>query len=168
MSLAAVSIASMAAAAVGSLVSGVSQAGQANRAAGIANQNADIAEQQGTAEANLVRERAARLAGANRTNAGASGVDISGFNDAMADSDISSELDAQTSIWNSKMQANNLRAQGKADRSSGTSALVGAGIGAGTQALAGYGNWKYLSARDPAVLSPGSGGAGMARFGGIF
>jgi hypothetical protein len=125
MSLAAVSIGSMVASAVGSLVSGVSQAGQAKRAAAVADANAEQAEQQGQSQAGLIRERAARLAGANRAAAGASGVDISAFTDAFTDSDISAEMDAQTAIHNSKVQANNFRAEGSADRSRGTGALIG-------------------------------------------
>lgn len=146
MSTAAIQLAPMAIAAVGSLVQGVSQAGQAKRAGAAADQNADLAEQQGEAEAGLIRERAKRLAATNRTNAGASGVDISGFMDALSDSDISAEQDAQTAVRNAKVQADNFRAQGKADSSSGNSALIGGGFGAGTAALQGYGNWKLLQA----------------------
>lgn len=170
MSIAAVSLASMAVAAAGSLVQGVSQSGQARRSAKAADANADEALRQGQAEAGLIRERARRAKGSNLANIGASGVDISGsFADALEDSDINAEIDAQTAVRNSKMQANNFKAQAKADRSSGTSALIGGAFGAGTQALSGYGNWKLLKsygAGSPSADSPWAvpaGGHGGAR-----
>ncbi len=145
MALETVALVSAGVGAIGSLVQGVSQAGAANRSAAVAKSNAKVAEQQGEAEASLIRERARRLKGSNKANIGASGVDISGsFADALDDNDISSELDAQTALYNSKLQADNFRAQAKADKSSGTAGLIGGVIGAGTQALSGYGNWKLL------------------------
>lgn len=166
MSLAAVSIASMAASAVGSLVSGVSQAGQAKRAAAAGEANADEAEAQGQAQADLIRERALRLKGSNKAAIGASGVDISGsFADALSDSDISAEMDAQTAVRNSKMQANNLRSQASADRSSGTNAMIGGAFGAGTKALEGYGNWRLLQARAVTPDSTGAYGSQASRAG---
>jgi hypothetical protein len=160
MSVAAVSLASMAVSAAGSIASSISQAGQAKRAAAVADQNAQVVEQQGQAQADLIRERALRLRGANKAAIGASGVDISGsFADALDDSDISAELDAQTAIYNSKMQANNDRAQAGADRGTAGAAIAGGVFGAGSQALSGYGNWKLLSANG-AGTSPGTGWAG--------
>jgi len=86
--------------------------------------NARLAEREGESQAARIREKARRLAGENRAMAGASGVDISGsFLDALADSDIDAELDAQTALWNSKIKAENyrstardLRARRKADQ----------------------------------------------------
>jgi len=162
MSLASASVASMAAAAVGSLVQGVSQAAQAKRAAGIADANADVAERQGQAEAELVRERARRLRGTNVANIGASGVDITGsFADALSDNDISSELDAQNAIWTAKNQAKNFRAQGGADRSSADASLLGGVFGAGTQALQGYGNWRLLKTMQPGATTATTPGASI-------
>lgn len=168
MSLAAVSIASMAASAVGSLVSGVSQAGQAKRAAAAADANAENAVQEGQAQADLIRERARRQKGTNLANIGASGVDISGsFADALEDSDIESEMDAQTAVRNAKMQANNFKAEAKSDRSGATGALIGGAVGAGTQALQGYGNWRLLKTMSPGAsgyqASVPAGGHGGAR-----
>jgi hypothetical protein len=144
MSLAAASLAATAVSAAGSLASGVAQAGQARRAAAAADANAEEAAQQGQAQADLIRERAARLRGTNRANAGASGIDISGFADAFDDNDISAELDALTAIRNAKMQAGNFKSEAAAQRSGATGALIGGTIGAGTQALSGYGNWRLL------------------------
>jgi hypothetical protein len=144
-----ISLATMAVAAAGSLIQGASQASQAKRAGKVADANAEMAESQGAAEASLIREKARRLAGSNRAAIGASGVDISGsFFDALQDSDIASEMDAQTTAYNSKVQANNFRAQGKADRASGSSAMVGGVVGAGTKALQGYGNWRLLKTQE--------------------
>jgi hypothetical protein len=79
---------------------------------------------------------------------GASGVDISGsFADALADSDINAELDAQTAKWNRDIEADNYRSRAKADRDAGFGALAGGAFGAGTQALSGYGNWQMLKAQ---------------------
>jgi hypothetical protein len=130
--------------AVGSIVSGVSQHSQAKSQAAYADANAELAEQQGQSEAQAVREKARRLAGQSRAAIGASGVDISGsFLDALADSDIDAELDAQTAVWNSKLDARNQRVQAKAARAQGGSALVGGFFGAGSSALQGYGDWDY-------------------------
>jgi hypothetical protein len=162
MSVAAVSLASMAVSAAGSIASSISQAGQAKRAAAVADQNAQVVEQQGQAQADLIRERALRLRGANKAAIGASGVDISGsFADALDDSDISAELDAQTAVYNSKMQANNARAQAGADRSSASSSIVGGVFGAGSQALSGYGNWKLLGAYGNGATSTGASSGGV-------
>src|SRR5690242_7903072 len=143
-----VPIAAAAASAVGSLVSGVSQYGQARGQAAYANANAGLAEQQAQSQAQVIREKARRLSGQNRAAIGASGVDISGsFLDALADSDIDAELDAQTALWNGKIEAANQRAQAKAARASGTSALIGGIFGAGTAAVSGCGDWYDARAR---------------------
>jgi hypothetical protein len=155
MSIETIALVSAGVGAVGSLVAGVSQAGQARRAAKVADANASEAVRQGEAEAGLIRERARRLRGSNRAAAGASGVDISSFADALDDSDISSELDALTTIRNAKMQANNFKAEARASRSGSGAALAGGLIGAGTQALSGFGNWKLLK-----TMTPSSGNFG--------
>jgi hypothetical protein len=136
-------IAAAAVSAAGSLVSGVSQYGQAKSQAAYAKANADLAEEQGESEAALIREKARRLSGQNRAAIGASGVDISGsFLDALADSDIDAELDAQTALWNRKAEASNYRARAAQSRASGFGALISGGLGAGSEALTGYANWK--------------------------
>jgi hypothetical protein len=138
-----VPIAAAAVSAAGSLVSGVSQYGQAKSQAAYAKANADMAEEQGESEAALIREKARRLSGQNRAAIGASGVDISGsFLDALADSDIDAELDAQTALWNRKAEASNYRARAAQSRASGFGALISGGLGAGSEALTGYANWK--------------------------
>ena len=135
-------IAAAAVQAVGSIASGISQQNEARRQAAYANANADLAEAQGASEAQAIREKARRLAGQNRAAIGASGVDISGsFLDALSDSDINAELDAQTALWNRKIEATNGRGQAKASSAAGSSALVGGFFGAGSAAISGYGNW---------------------------
>jgi hypothetical protein len=113
-------------------------------------QNADLAMQQGVSEAGAIRERARRLSGQNRAAIGASGVDVSGFEDALRDSDTNAELDAEMALWNRKTEAANYRSRARASRSSGTGALFGAGLSAGAAALSGYGNWRLLKAMDGA------------------
>jgi hypothetical protein len=136
-------IAAAAVSAAGSLVSGVSQYGQAKSQAAYVKANADLAEEQGESEAALIREKARRLSGQNRAAIGASGVDISGsFLDALADSDIDAELDAQTALWNRKAEASNYSARAAQSRASGFGALISGGLGAGSEALTGYANWK--------------------------
>lgn len=159
MSLQALALVSAGVGAVGSLVSGVSQAGQAKRQAQVAEANADQARQQGEEQANLIREKALRLRGANRAAAGASGVDISSFNDVFDDSDISAELDAQTAIRNAKQQANNFKAEAAAQKSSRFGSIFGGVVGAGTQALQGYGSWKLLKTMPSTTANGASGGA---------
>ncbi len=110
-----VPIAAAAVSAAGSLVSGISQHSRAKTEAAYANTNAGLAEQQAESQASVIREKARRLSGQNRAAIGASGVDISGsFLDALADSDIDAELDAQTALWNGKLEAMNYGTEAKA------------------------------------------------------
>lgn len=137
--------------AAGSLISGVAQNAQAGRQASTYDANAKIAEDQAAANAASIRNKAVRVRGSERAATGASGIAPSGFADAINDSDIEAELDAQTALYNGRMAARNQRAQAGATRDAGKAALVGGVIGAGTKALSGYGSWKYLGSR------PGSG-----------
>jgi hypothetical protein len=134
--------------AVGSVISGVGQYSAAKAQARADRQNASLARAQGESEAALIRERARRLSGQNRAAIGASGVDISGsFLDALEDSDINAEFDAQTAVWNRKAEASNYLARARQSRNSGAGALVGSFFGAGTKALSGYGDWRLQSAQ---------------------
>jgi hypothetical protein len=120
----------------GTLAAGVSQYNQAKKQAAYAKANARLAEQQGESEAALIREKARRLSGENRAAIGASGVDISGsFLDALADSDIDAELDAQTALWSSKIEETNHRTYAKALASRGKRDLMSGVFGAGTELL---------------------------------
>ncbi|WP_395017727.1 hypothetical protein [Dongia sp.] len=142
-------IAAAAVQAVGSIVSGASQNAQARGQAAYSKANAGLAEQQAQTQAQAIREKARRLAGQNRAAIGASGVDLAGsYLDALADSDINAELDAQTALWNGKVEAANHLAQAKASKKAGSSALVGGLFGAGTSAISGYANWYDAKARD--------------------
>jgi hypothetical protein len=144
-------IATSAIQAVGSIVSGVGQHQAALGQAGADRQNARLAEWQGRSEASVIRERARRLSGENRAAIGASGVDIAGsFLDALADSDINAELDRQTALWNRKVEAENHRYRARQTGVAGQGAVVGAFLGAGAQAIQGYGNWKMMSASSQA------------------
>ena len=140
-------IATAAVQAVGSIVSGIGQHQVANSQAKADRQNARLAEWQGNSEATAIREKARRLSGQNRAAIGASGVDISGsFLDALMDSDINAELDAQTALWNRKTEAENYRSRARQSRSTGQGALIGGFLGAGAQAMQGYGNQKVMNA----------------------
>jgi len=134
--------------AVGSIVSGISQSQQAKGQAAYARANAEIAEQQAASQASAIREKARRLSGQNRALIGASGVDLAGsFLDSLADSDINAELDAQTALWNRKVEAGNYRFRARQARAAGQGALIGGFLGAGSQALQGYGNYKMMKAQ---------------------
>ena len=133
--------------AVGSIVSGIGQHQAAKSQARADQQNARLAEWQGESEATAIRERARRLSGESRAAIGASGVDISGsFLDALSDSDINAELDAQTAVWNRKVEAGNYQFRARQTRAAGQGALIGGFLGAGSQALQGYGNQKVFNA----------------------
>nr|ACF98018.1 hypothetical protein [uncultured bacterium 878] len=120
-----VPIAAAAVSAAGSLISGVGQYSASKAQTKTDRQNARLAEEQGESEAALIREKARRLSGQNRAAIGASGVDISGsFLDALADSDINAELDAQTALWNRKAEASNYRARAAQSRASGLGGVV--------------------------------------------
>jgi hypothetical protein len=54
----------------------------------------------------------------------------------------------QTALWNGKLDAMNQRAQAKASKAAGRSALVGGIFGAGTSAASGFGSWYDASVRD--------------------
>jgi hypothetical protein len=132
--------------AAGSIISGVGQYSAAKAQAKADRQNASLARAQGESEAALIRERARRLSGQNRAAIGASGVDISGsFLEALEDSNINAELDAQTALWNRKAETSNYRARAADSRRAGIGAFMGEIFGAGTQALSGYGAWDRLS-----------------------
>jgi hypothetical protein len=134
--------------AVGSVVSGIGQHQAAKGQAKADRQNVRLAEAQGESEAALIRERARRISGENRAAIGASGVDISGsFLDALADSDINAELDAQTARWNRKVESGNYRFRAAQSRASGQGALIGGFLGAGSHAMQGYGNQKMFNAQ---------------------
>lgn len=133
--------------AAGSLISGFSQNAQANRQADVADANAQIATDQAAADAAAIRNRGARVQGTQRASSGASGIAGTGFADAIADSDIEAELDAQTAKYNGRIAARNFATQAASDRSAGSSALVSGALGAGTKALTGYGNWKWLNTK---------------------
>jgi hypothetical protein len=149
-----IAAATAAVAAAGAAVQGYSSYQQAKSAAKVDEQNAQLAEQQGESEAAAIREKARRLSGANRSAIGASGVDISGsFLDALNDSDINAELDAQTAKWNRKVEGANYSSRAAQSRSAASGALVNAGVGAGTAALSGYGNWKAWTATNPSVAA---------------
>jgi hypothetical protein len=129
--------------AAGSIISGIGQYQEARSEAKADRQNARLAAEQGMSEAALIRERARRISGQNRAAIGASGVDISGsFLDALNDSDINAELDAQSALWNREVEASNYRSRAAQSRRSGAGALLGGVFGAGSAALSGYANWK--------------------------
>jgi hypothetical protein len=132
--------------AVGSLVSGFSQNAQAQQAAAVSDANAKIAQDQAAANAAAIANKAVRVKGSQEAAAGASGIQGSGFADAIKDSDIEAELDRQTALYNGRMQARNLKTQADNERESGRAAIVGGLFGAGTRALSGYGSWRYMNA----------------------
>lgn len=146
--LAYAALASTAVAVAGTAVSAIGQYQQSKRQEKAYAQNAELIEQQGESEAALIREKARRARGSNLAAIGASGVDISGsFADALEDSAINSELDAQTAKWNRSVEANNARFRGGEAGAAGQGALVGGAFGAASRSLSGYGDWRLLSER---------------------
>lgn len=134
-------------AAVGSLVGGFAQASATRRDAKIADQNADIAEDQARSRQDMIRREARKLKGSQRAALGASGVtlDGSGF-DVMEDSAIEAELDALTAGYEGKLQSRAYRSEADASRRSARNSIFQGTIGAGAQALSGYGAWRQLTA----------------------
>lgn len=130
--------------AAGSIVSGFAQSAQARREAAIYDANAELARQQAAAQAAATRNRAIRLHGQQQVAAGASGLSLAGssFADAMADSDIEAELDAQTQIYNGRLEARNYRLRAGEARGEADGAIYDGLFGAGSEALTGFGNWK--------------------------
>jgi hypothetical protein len=138
--------------AAGSLVSGIAQAQKAKAEQHAAEQNSEIAQDEAAAQAQAIREKARRVRGSNIAAIGASGVTMDGsFADALTDSDINSELDAQTAIWNGELEAKNQKAQAKASGAASGASLFGGVANAGSQALSSYGSWKFLDAQKGAA-----------------
>lgn len=132
-------------AAVGSLVGGFAQAAADRRDAAIADQNADIAEDQARARQDMIRREARKLKGAQRAAAGAAGITLDGSAfDVMEDSAIEAELDALTAGYEGKLEARAYRSAAAAKRYSARSALFEGVTGAGAQALSGYGAWLRI------------------------
>ena len=135
-----------------SIQQGKAQQAQANYQAKVARRNAEMAEQQASAERrqgyeNMLntRRKAAALIGSQRAAAGASGaaVDFGSFADVAEDTAMKAEFDAinaynqgidrgynsEIQAWNYGSQAQGYEAQGSAARSAGNLAAVGTAIG---------------------------------------
>ena len=128
----------------GSIVSGYAQSAKDKEEAAYDAANARIAQQQAAADAAATRNQAVRVRGQQRAAAGASGIALEGssFADAMADSDIEAELDAQIQDYNGRLQSRNYRRAGRVARSNARGDVVGGYIGAGSDALSAFANWK--------------------------
>jgi len=128
----------------GSIVSGYAQSAKDKQEAAYDAANARIADQQAAADVAATRNQAVRVRGQQRAAAGASGIALEGssFADAMADSDIEAELDAQTQDYNGRLQSRNYRREAQAARSNARSDVIGGYAGAGTNALSTFANWK--------------------------
>ncbi len=127
----------------GSIVSGYAQSAKDKEEAAYDAANAKLAEQQAAADAAATRNQAIRVRGQQRAAAGASGIALEGssFADAMADSDIEAELDAQTLDYNGRLQSRNYRRAAQAVRSNARGDVIGGYVGAGTDVLGTYGSW---------------------------
>jgi hypothetical protein len=115
----------------------------------VADQNVRLAQQQAAADAAAIRNKGARTVGAEEAQSGASGIAGTGFADATFDSEIENELDARTAEWNGQVQADNDRAQAAAARRAGIGSETSGILGAGTDAMTGYGKWAKVGAQDP-------------------
>lgn len=159
-------------AAVGSIVSGISQNSAAKANAKASDNAAEVAQDQAARRADAIRQNAHRLRGEQSAAYGASGVTQEGSPfSVMQDSEYEAELDALTATYEGKIQADSLKAQGRAQRRSGHEAVVAGVVGAGTAALSGYGNWKIGQSMNPGAtvtIQPQSGIRAPNRFGGVF
>lgn len=132
-------------AAVGSLVGGFSQASADRRDAKIADQNAEIATEQAGARQDMIRREAKKLRGGQRASVGASGITMDGSAfDVMEDSAIEAELDALTAGYQGKLEARAYRSEAAAKRYHASSSIFEGTVGAGANALSGYGAWLKI------------------------
>ena len=100
--------------------------------------NAETANQQALFDAGQTRLKNARLKGAQRTAAAASGIDDSGsVLDVENDSAIAGEMEALTSIYTGGASANANRNRAKMNLFEGAAAKKAGYIGAGTSLLTG-------------------------------
>jgi hypothetical protein len=130
--------------AAGSIASGFAQSAQARREAAVDDANAKLAEQQAAAQADATRNKALRIRGQQQAAVGASGIALEGssFADAMADSDTEAELDAQTQLYNGRLQARNYRTRADEAAADADGKITDTLFGAGSDVLGAYGKWK--------------------------
>lgn len=138
------------------------QEGAAKFNAAVASNNALSSRQAAAAEAERIRQRNRRLAGAQRANYAKAGIDISFGTpqDVILDSAVQGEMDAMTTIYQGQTTANNQNAravlfkmEGEAARASLPWAIAGTALqGAATIASA-YGTYK--------ANQPPKGGSGV-------
>lgn len=126
----------------GTLAGTFSQVSASKAAAANAKQSAKIARDQASARAEQLRLDATRMRGSQRASIGGSGIRGDAFQDVINDSNYDAELDALTAEYEGTLQSNSYKAQAKQYKNQGKQALIGGLIGAGAQALGGYGAWK--------------------------
>lgn len=142
--LAAAAVASIAAAGISAY--GMYSQGQAQKK--MAEYNAEVAanaakssQMQGQAEAERIRDRNARVAGAQRASFLSSGVTISGSaSDVMYDSALEGELDAMMAIYRGDIGANQANSQAELSRMQGRAAQSASMYNATGTLLTGVGN----------------------------
>ncbi len=140
----------------GSLVGGFQQSSADDANAKIADQNAQIAQDQAAQKAAALKRDAYRLRGAQSAAAGASGVTQDSIGDVVADSAQEAELDALNALYGGKMQARAYKQDAAAYRARASDAVSSGIFGAGSEALSGWQKWKtantYLKTiNDPMV-----------------
>lgn len=149
-------MAALTAASTGFAVAGSGQSSKAQQSAAkfnaaVASNNALSARQAATAEAERIRQRNRRLAGAQRAAYAKAGVDVSfgSPNDVIVDSGIQGEMDALTAVYTGSTTANNQRArsllftaEAESAKSSLPLTIAGQAVGGAASIVGQYGTYK--------------------------
>ncbi len=120
---------------------------QAEYNAKVAEQNAEVARQEGADRAADIRARGRAIRSRQRAVGAGTGLEVGSGSalDILMDTAQGSELDAQTAMWNAeneayglRMNASQLRTQGKMDRYSSRLSAAGTLLGSGASAYGMY------------------------------
>jgi hypothetical protein len=134
----AVSLASAAVSAAGSIAQGNAAKASANYNAAVARQNAGIANANAAADAAKQERQGDLLAGKQRAATGASGITPEGSPlEVMADSALESELDSLTTRYRGQLQARSYGQDATLQGMRGDAAQQAGYIGAGAELLSG-------------------------------
>jgi hypothetical protein len=139
-------------AAVGGVFKGIQANQQSKSIQKQMNSEAGATEAQGQVAANRIRARSRRMAGTQRAQFAARGVELTDSAvDVQFDSASQFEVEAMDKIWRANRGAANLRTKGNAARKSGKNQLISSGFSAAGTILGGAGKFK-------ASQNPGFGG----------
>lgn len=121
--------------ALGTIKQGQAAGASAKYNANVAEQNAQITEQQGKAQEEAAQRESRLRYGSNIAGASASGVGVGSFGDVLKDNAMQDELDLLTIRQNTNLRKQGFMQDAALTRAEGKSARQASYIGAGTKLL---------------------------------